>query len=798
MNTPTHTHFASILPGLHTRLTVLQAGADERAPLTKHLARVLGADGEGADVGILRGAGDFFDAAREAALRRIDEHERIQNEISSQLRKAREVQAAATNRRDEAAARQRRMAAHLADCEALLQRSNELRRDAQQADRDLEARRADVETAHTRLSLVEEQRAAAAQMIDDASHQLRYLEAAELDETSLRRELEMAGNELRAAENAQAEATDALRAIEQAAAGRAATREHVYYERDSLVARIEAPLVDTEPLRAALAAFDAETEMGEPDLVARELAREWVEVDDELQRIESALPEPPSDDELDMAERRLDEIESTILQLEQSGGQLMGDARADIEAAHEAVLSAEEELDQPDAYDDSAAHLQHARDIEQAVLRSYGYETYLDVILSGAPAVESEPQAELLDALRARRVAEETLAALRAAAEPPPIVTALRVRRDRIRREASDLLGCDPGDNVAELLHAHPVVPSNRTRALAAALAELGVHPVGIAVRDAAVQVLVDQEDEIGGRDECRDEIDRLDRELVALDEDDARAAEHARRVVEMADATNADVDEASARVQLLESELVDRASQDERRLQRIAAAEQLRSQITAVTDALDRSNEEYHVALAAAEAAVVDAEGAVERTASALTDAQRRLRRIAEALPPALRPRSGDDPLSELPALHETLAAEVDRAEEALAAATDELDAARAEIERWQAELDDHLEVVPTDDIGEDDLVQAVGDLIGAGEGPAVLDDPFADVINKRVELLDELVPASAQRPVVLLTDDPETLGWAIGLPADLGTVTRLVAPTGSNGAPDPASLAAQPGPVG
>jgi DNA repair exonuclease SbcCD ATPase subunit len=771
--------------------------------LGEHLARLFSlVNGASKDlIEHVQGPAEFFDAARDVALRRIEDHERIQNEVASQLRRAQEVLAAATNRRDEAAARQRRMAAHLADCEGLLERSGELRRVAQEADRDLEARRTDVETAHDRLSLVEEQRAAAAQMIDDASHQLRYLEAAELDETSLRRELEMAGNELRAAENAQAEATEALRAIEQAAAGRAATREHVYYERDNLVARLEAPLVDTEPLQTALAAFDAETEMGEPDLVARELAREWVEVDDELERIESALPVPPSDDELDAAEDRLDQIESMILQLEQSAGQgggLVADARAEIEAAHEAVLVAEEQLDQPNAYDDAVAQLQHARDIEQSVLRRHGYETYLDVILAGPPAAEPEPQAELLDALRARRVAEETLAALRAAAEPPPIVTALRVRRDRIRREATDLLGCDPGDNVAELLHAHPVVPSNRTRSLAAALADLGVHPVGIAVRDAAVQVLMEQEDEIGEREECRDEIDRLDRELVALEEDDARAAEHAQRVVEMADATNADVDEASARVQLLESELVDRASQDERRLQRIAAAEQLRSQITAVTDALDRSNEEYHVALAAAEAAVVDAEGEVERSMAALADAQRRLRRIAEALPPALRPRPGDEPLSELPQLHETLSAEVDRAEEALAAAVDELEAARGDVDEVQAAFDAHLEVVPSEEIGDDDLLQAVVEMVGDGDSPVLLDDPFADVIDKRVELLDELVPASEQRPVVLLTDDPETLGWAIGLPADLGTVTRLVAPAGTHGAPDPASLAAQPGPVG
>jgi hypothetical protein len=785
VNIPTETRSARILPGLHERLTVLQAGAGDRAPLTDHLMEVLGGVGglAPADAGIVSGPAEYFDAAREAALRRIEDHERLRGELTAKLRRARELQSVTANRRDEAAARVRRMSAHLDDCDALLQQAGELTNAAEEAHRALEERRAEVESAHTKLGLVEEQRAAAAQMIEDASHQLRYLEAAELDETSLRRELESAGQELRAAESAQAEANDALRAIEQAAAGRAAAREHVYYERGELVARVEAPILDTEPLRAALEAFDAEAEVDEPDLVARELAREWVEVDGELSRIESALPMPPSREELVVAERRLDTIESQIIDLEAASNQsqLIPDARDEIEAAHEAVLAAEEQLDQPHDYDDAMVRLQQARDIEQAVLHRHGYETYLDVILSG-PADDGESHAELMDALRSRRVAEETLAHLRAAADPPAIVTALRVRRDRVRREASELLGCDPGENVAELLHAHPVVPPNRVRALASALGSLGVTPVGTSLREAAVAVLVEQDQELSEREECRREIDRLDREMVALDDEDARAAEHAQRVMENAQATASDVELASDRVQMLESEMVDRASQDERRLQRIAAAEQLRSQINAVTDALDHSNEEYHTALAQGEADVVACENQVQQATGDLADAVRRLRRIAEALPPALRPRPGDDPLSELPRLHETLAAEVDRAEVALASAEEELQQAERDIEHSSAELDAHLEVVPTDDIGDDDLVEAVRDLVGAGETPLVLDDPFAEVAHKRDELLSQLVACSEHRPVVLLTDDPEVLGWAIGLPPELGTVTRLSAPAGSD----------------
>ena len=173
-------------------------------------------------------------------------------------------------------------------------------------------------------------------------------------------------------------------------------------------------------------------------------------------------------------------------------------------------------------------------------------------------------------------------------------------------------------------------------------------------------------------------------------------------------------------------------------------------------------------------------------------------MRRISDALPPPLRPRPADDPLVELPNLRGTLTAEVERAEAALDEANDELDEVDTDIGRTQGELDAHLEVVPTEDIGADDLADAVADLVGTGTNPVVLDDPFAQSHDERDDLLDRLGAASATRPVVLLTDDPDTLGWAIGLPADVGTVTRLPTPNGSSRRPGAAPVAAHPGPLG
>jgi hypothetical protein len=790
------------LPGLHGRLTVLPAAPRDRATLTAELARLLlrAETDVPTSLSVALGPADFAAAGREAALRRVEDHERVRGELSAKLRRARELQAVTANRRDEAAARARRMSAHLDDCDSLLERAGELTNAAEEARRALDARRAEVESARGKLVLVDEQRRAASEMIDDAARQLRDLETSELDETTLRRELENARHALTEAEQAHAEANDALRAIEQGAAARAATRDNILFERAELVARIEAPLPDTTLLRDALAAFDADTRVGEPDLVARELAREWIEVDGELDRIESALPEPPSPDVLASAEHRLTQLEQTILDLESSGrrSELMPGARDEIEAAHEAVLAAEEEVDESGGYEADLARLEQAREVEHGVLRRYGFETYLDVILSG-PRPDGDAQADLLDALRARRVAEDNVAALRAAIEPPAIVTTLRARRDRIYREAADLLGCDPGVNVAELLYAHPVVPPTRTRNLATALGRYEVLPAGVAVREAAVSWLVEQDQELALRDECRRDVERLDRDLASLDDEDARSRHEAHQVAEVVSSAHADVGATLHRVRMLEDELSDRASQDERRLQRIAAAEQLRAQIAAVSEALQRSEDEYTSSLAAAESAVVSAESAVERATAALSDAVRRLRRISEALPPALRPRAGDDPLGELPRLRETLAAEVDRAEVALAAATDDLERARRDIDETQKELDDHLTVLPTDDVGPDDLQRAIVEMVGTCAAPVVLDDPFVDSPDDRTGLLDELAAVAERRPVVLLTDDPDTLGWAISLPDDVGAVTRLAAPRPDD-LPAPSTrdrLTSRPGPV-
>jgi len=770
---------------------VLPAGTHERLSLTEHLARLLtGASGNASQIEsngkvTALGADDLEAAAHDVARQRVEEHAQVRDELTAELRRAREQQAVTANRRDEAAARARRLAAHLSECDSLLDQASQLTKTADEAERNLEDCRTELENARDRLALVQEQQHAATRAIEDAQSQLDELGASELDENSLRRELEKAGHELRSAEAAHNEVQGALHSIETSAAERAALRTQLGHERADLVARMEAPVYDPGPVQDALAGFDAETQPGQLDIVAQDLAREWAEVDDELARIESALPSPPSNDELNTAQHDLAEIEHLVAELEASShqGRLHPAARDEIERAHEAVLDAEEALDQSGGHPDAAAYLHQARLAEQQVLAGYGYETYLDLIM--AEPEPDEAQSELLDALRAKRIAEDTLTSLWAATEPPQIVLALRARRDRIFREAADLLCVDPGDHIAELLYAHPVVPPHRTRDLANALANYGIYPVGISVRDAAISFLLDLERELEGRDAVWQDVERLDQELVALDDEDARDNEEAQQFIEASYLTAADLEAATDRVEQLEREMVERTSHDERRIQRVAAAEQLRAQIAAVTEALERSDEEYHVGVSEAEASATAAEAALERATAALSDAIRKLRRISEALPPALRPKPSNDPLGELPLLRETLAGEVERADVALSTSTRDLERARADIDRTQAELDAHLTTLPTDELVTDDLRRAVSQMLGSSGYPAVLNDPFADYdVDEREELLEALVDSTARRPVVLLTDDLETLGWAISLPDDVGTVTGL--PQGDDVDPD------------
>jgi hypothetical protein len=775
------------LAGFHPRLTVLPAAPHERPSLTEHLVRLAAHDsstdaGEPTDTTELDGqvtvidSDDLDSLAQEIALQRVDEHARRSEDLAETLRTARESEESATSRRDEARARAQRMAAHLEECDALVDDATHARTAAEHAARTLDECRIELEAAHERHAIVSDQREAATRVIEDARRQLRELESSEMDEATLRRRIEDVGHELRDAQAAHARATELLHSREARAYERAESRQHLVRQRGELVERIESPLYDPELIRAALAAFDEDIDADHADPVAYGLAEEWLEVCEELERIEAALPPSPTPEELTTAEHQLGEIQNLVAELEATSRHARLDpaARDEIEGAHEAVLVAEEAAGRPDRPPTADYELEAARYAEREVLARYGYVTYLDVVM--AEPEPDETSSELMEALRARRHAEDTVASLWAAAEPPPIVTTLRARRDRIYREAAELLRCDPGDNLLELLHDHPAVPPHSTQHLAEVLGAYGVYPVGMSVRDAAMDLLVGIEREEEVRTQLAQDLERLDDELVALDEQDAQHATDIDEMVHATYATAAEVERITTELEALEHELHDRMASHERWQQRVAAAEELRAQIAAVSEALERSDEEFDTKIADAEAAVDEAESALEEANAALSHAARRARKLSEALPPPLRPKATDDPLTELPVLREVLASEAERAGAALTSATRDLERARRTIHDTEAELDDHMATDPEDRVLPEDLRTAVAELIGDGEQPVLLDDPFTVLTDdEKAETLDELAEVASHRPVVLLTDDASTLGWAINLPGDVGAVTGL-----------------------
>src|SRR4029453_10716395 len=103
------------------------------------------------------GPDEFQVAAREAAMRRVEDHERLRGELSAKLRRARGLQGVTAHTRDGGAARTRRMTAHLEDCDALLERAGELTNAAEEARRTLDARRDDMATSRRKLSMAEQQ-----------------------------------------------------------------------------------------------------------------------------------------------------------------------------------------------------------------------------------------------------------------------------------------------------------------------------------------------------------------------------------------------------------------------------------------------------------------------------------------------------------------------------------------------------------------------------------------------------------------------------------------------------------------
>lgn len=635
----------------------------------------------------------------------------------------------------------------------------------------LDARLAEQRVARQGLDRVLEQRAAAGAAMDDADRELAELVGVEMDEPGLRRELEAAGHAVRAAEDAHAAAVARLQALE--------------VERDELEARVaciedaltgSAPSSDdqvadegVERVLGALAAWASEARFGELDPDAQALASAFTDLLADMAELRQTVAPRPDAAALALAEAEAARAAQVLAEMDADASTvtLTPAQRAEVDAAHEAVLRAEERLDR--RIGAAAARKRHdeARDAERALLDRYGFPTYLHVVLSGGRASKDDP--ERLAAQRTYLAATAALDGLRSALRGSPDEQYLETEEARLRAHATRTLGVDPGDRVVELLRAHPLLHCGILEDLRDALAHVGVHPVGQSLPDAAEAWLEQQAVLQEERRLAVESLDDLRAELTTLTERrPALVAELLAARHEVAGAAER-VELASRSVGTFETELSLRAGEHEQRVKRFAAAEALRVQIESLTVTLARAETEAMAELDRATEQVVAAETALDRAEDSVAQLVRQARALAAELPIDRRP-TGDPlttlvPLAQLLRDHaEVLEPEIRAAELAVADATSRHAQAVAEAEAAGTGGEPPRPV---------DVEDALVALLTPSGHPIVVEDPFADLdAPLRERLLHVVVAKSSEGPIVLLTDDPTTLGWAIELPADAAAV--------------------------
>ncbi|MGE3621909.1 MAG: hypothetical protein AB7L84_15755 [Acidimicrobiia bacterium] len=785
--------------GLHRRLSVVPAGQVERVELVRRRAR----DGEGRVIDLTSSGTGPVDparlrhAARQVAAVKADERRAELERLKAHLQEALAGRQAAIERRDAAARRVAQLCEGADWCGSIEQALPTRLADIEAARSELEARQAEQRAASHRLAQLLDQQSKVAAAREEAERELQVLEGVHLDESSVRRQVEAANVAARDAVAAQAEAQLQLEWAEARCADLGARIDGVLAERFAVEATLNQPLGDVTVVQRALDRFEDAATFAHRDQRAEHLVEAIRAVQADLAVELSTRPPGPSPAELEAARVEMVTAMAELTEAEATAqaAALTAEQRAEVDRLHDAVLEAQA------TGSSGRKRLEAAMAAEAEHLESLGFTAYLEVILTGGrPPGASEARAR---AEHEAKLATDRHLALVEAATVSPNLERLLAERDRLVDEAARMLRVDPADRILELLEGFRAVPFELVDDLAAALEGVGVRPVGQRLEDAAGAWLGAQEALAESRRDGLARLGGIDEQRAQLAAELAQAqVELARRAEELQHAVEA---ETSARrtVLALEGELVARAGEDDRRLKRVAAAEQLRSQVEAVERALAASQVEVTTAVDAATSLATAAEAGLERAEAELAEVRRRVHDLVALLPPPLALDVEADALERIDRLGEGLRevkesgdAELAAAEQGVADADDAVDAASSAVNAARLAVSGE----PTGD----DLVAALGQLLGAdvGTGPVLVDDPtVGQPAEARQRLLEVVLQASAEGPVVLLTDDPEILGWAIALPSSMGAVVPVDVLVGHLGAvpdPEPADRRAAPADVG
>lgn len=753
---------------LHRRLTVALASPADRARLAEVIAGDLGAIGVDGSSPLVRSE-DVWLAADGFAQARAADRTALRTRLDAVA--ARAMHDCDTARHQlEHLLGWRRTLLEGVDWATLLQADLPEHLGAVAAARDaLDERRIEQRAAQQDLARVLEQRSAAGVAIEEADRELTEMSGTGMDESALRRELEAAGQAVQDAQQVQDTALARLGELQIEATGLEVRREAAQPTDAVTVVRDGAEVTAITAVRDALGNLQSVMIDGEVDPRAVALADAWAELSDDLAQLGGPL-EGPSDAELEEVRRRVDAAVGKLAELDAAtaASALTPDQRAALDAAHAAMLTADERTGRRRGAAAAQKKLEQAQAAERALLDQHGFGGYLDVVLTGGRAAAAHPTRTIAE----REHFEATLAleALERAGRVSPDLTYLRSERARLLEHVTELLGVDPGNEVLPLLRSHRPVSRELQAPLVSAFAGVGLHPLGVSLEAAAIAFLeahpLPEENEVGNAvpDNGRHiEVAAIEARSAALEGE--------------LDAAQAEVDRAAETLQMagrsvgaFESELSVRVGEDLTRMKRFAAVEQLRAQIDAVAATLRRAEEDAGQAVAGADQVLAAAGVAFDQAAAEVSDLARRTRKLAEELPIDQRPEG--DPLQSLPVLAERLQGhstvlqpEIGEAEEAVASASIQLEEALAASRLAGAGKDGPLV---------EDLVEGLRQILGAEPGDTllVLDEPFVGVGHEaRAELLEVVRHGAAARQLVLLTEDAEVLGWAIELPIEEAT---------------------------
>lgn len=742
---------------LHPRLTVARASVSERAELC-----------DGVE-GLAVSAADLGRAAQDVALERSAQRAAARARLdAAAARVAYDLQTATTQLDQLYASRQALLegAQWALDVEAALPAHAEVVDAARGV---LEARQADQRAARLGLDRVIEQRFATDAAIEDADHQLDELVGIGMDESGLRRELEASGQAVRAAHDAHATAVTRLQEL---LGERDVLEQRCSSLREALAARGPGGVRDDKDFDQVVAAFDEwvhACELVSYDPYAHQLADAFTDLLADLAELERQAGPRPDEHALERAHELADRAARELERLTVADTPALTPAeRAALDAARNAVQEAEERSDRRVGRVAARKRLDAARAAERGLLDGFGFGSHLDVVLTGGRAIICAPE---------RLAAERTFLAAKAARDrllkaqrASPELEHIHSERARLLALAADRLGVDPGDDVVALLRAHPLVSDQVLENLRAALARVGVHPVGVALSQAAQEWLRDEVATAEDRRRARAATGQVAAELEALVVRSSGLADEIIAARQAEEGAAEGLELASRSVGAVEAELSVRAGGDGTRPQRFFAAEQLRTQVAALAATLRRAEDDARALFDRAGEAALVAEVALDRAQGALADLVRRARKLAEELP--IDRHLAGDPLVSLGTLAGLL-------RDHAAVCQPAIDAAEAAVAVTTGRFDTAVAIAEAAGTGgegprPEDVEEAMGRLLEAnGGGLVLLDDPFQGLaVSLRSELLEVVLGRTGAGSLVLLTEDTDVLGWAIELPADQAAV--------------------------